>query len=178
MEGNIWHHIQNGDTEAMKILYKNCYQELYAYAFKMLPDKEKIKDCLHEIFCQIWEDRKKIGDITNIKAYLVTCVRNRILKEIKQSSHVDQIENHGDLNQFKAYSYEQLLIESQHLEERKQKIWDAVSRLTPMQREIISLKFLQNLSYQAIAIQLELKPRTVYNHVYAAICSLRITLKR
>ncbi|GGI23377.1 RNA polymerase sigma factor [Pedobacter mendelii] len=177
MQNTIWKDIQNGDAEAMKILYRECYQDLYAYAFRILSDKEKIKDCLHEIFCELWENRNKVGDIEYIKAYLRTCVRNRIFKEIKDSSRTENIENINEGLQYSVLSYEQLLIESQFLENRRLKIWDAVNKLTPTQREIISLKFYENLSYQAISIQLKLKPRTVYNHVYGAICSLKGALK-
>ncbi|PWS26323.1 hypothetical protein DHW03_16190 [Pedobacter yonginense] len=177
MQENIWKDIQNGDATAMKTLYRECYQNLYVHAYRMLPDKEKIKDCLHEIFCELWEKRNHIGDIAYIEAYLKTCVRNRILKEIKQNSHTENLDNIGESSEMSVYSYEQLLIESQYLEERKLKIWDAVNKLTPMQRQIISLKFYESLSYQAIAVQLQLKPRTVYNHVYAAIYTLKTALK-
>lgn len=177
MPENVWKAIQDGDHGAMKNLYKDCYQDLYAYGFRILPDKEKIKDCLNEIFCEMWENRNKIGDIEYIKAYLKTCVRNRVFKEIKQSSNTDTFNNLEETKDMFVYSYEQLLIESQHIEERRLKIREAINKLTPMQRDIISLKFYENLTYQAIAIKLNLKPRTVYNHVYSAICNLKITLK-
>lgn len=177
MKTELWDKIRNGDAEAMKILYQDCYQELYAFGFRLLPDKDQVKDCVHEIFCELWSNRSRIGQIDYIQAYLRTCVRNRILKEIKQEMNTERIGDQKEIFQLREHDYEQLLIASQQLEEQKLKIAHAINRLTAMQREIISLKFYEGLTYEAIAVQLNLKTRTVYNHVYSAICSLRENLK-
>lgn len=178
MQNNIWKEIQNSNPEAMKTLYNECYQDLYGYAFRILPERDSIKDCLHEIFCEIWAKRNIIGEIENIKAYLKICVRNRILKEIRQNTKIESLKNIDESLGEMVYSYEQLLIESQLIEERKLKIWKAINLLTPMQRKIISLKFYDNLNYQQIGLQLKLKPRTVYNHIHTAISNLKTLLKK
>jgi len=177
MKAEIWEQIRNGDANAMKVLYQDSYQDLYAAALRILPDPDKVKDCLHEIFCEVWQNRENLSQVEHIKAYLKTCVRNRVLREIKLDQNIDAIDEHEEVFQLKEYSYEQLLIESQQLQEDKIRIWDALNKLTPMQREIMSLKFFEGLSYDAIALQLDIKPRTVYNHVYSAISSLRSELK-
>ena len=75
-------------------------------------------------------------------------------------------------------SYEQLLIAAENHADAKIKMWKAINKLTPMQREVIKLKFYEDLSYEAISIMLKLKPRTIYNHIYAAICTLRTELSK
>lgn len=172
MDPKIWQNIRNGDALAMKTLYQECYQELFAFGFKMVADKDKIKDCLHEIFCDIWQKRSQIGEVNHLKAYLKTCVRNKLLKEIKLDQKTDQISDH-EFEHLTENSYEQLLIAAETDADSKAKMWRAINELTPMQREIINLKFFEELNYDAIAVMLKLKPRTVYNHVYAAICKLR-----
>lgn len=176
MSPEIWQNIRNGDADAMKSLYQGCYQELFAFGFRMIADKDKVKDCLHEIFCDIWQRRAQIGEVNNPKAYLKTCVRNKLLKEIKQDQKTDQI-NDQDFAHLTENSYEQLLIAAETDADVKVKMWQAINQLTPMQREIIKLKFFEDLTYEAISIMLKLKPRTVYNHIYSAICALRDELK-
>ena len=172
MDPKIWQNIRNGDALAMKTLYQECYQELFAFGFRIIADKDKIKDCLHEIFCDIWQKRAQIGEVNHIKAYLKTCVRNKLLKEIKLDQKTDHISDQ-EFEHLTENSYEQLLIASETDANSKAKMWRAINELTPMQREIINLKFFEELNYDAIAVMLKLKPRTVYNHVYAAICKLR-----
>jgi len=177
MDSEIWQNIRNGDSSAMRTLYQGCYQDLYAFGFRMLPDKDKIKDCLHEIFSEIWQKRENIGDVKHIKAYLKACVRNKLLKEIKQDQLIERLPNNLDLVDLTVHSYEQLLIESENESDAKKRLWNALDLLTPMQREVVKLKFFDELNYEAIAILLKLKPRTVYNHMYAAIGVLRKALK-
>lgn len=178
MQADLWQSIRNGSTTAMKTLYQDCYQELYAHAFRILPDKEKVKDILHELFCELWDNRKTLSEVVQVKAYLKTSVRNLVLKQIKRDQQVEKIENQPEISLFTEYAYEQLLIESQYFEEQKLQIWSAINKLTPTQRDIISMKFYQGLSYEAIAARLQLKPRTIYNHVHMALSRLRIGLKR
>lgn len=177
MNPEIWQRIRNGDAAAMRSLYQDCYQELYAFGFRMLADKDKIKDCLHEVFCEIWQIRDTIGEVTHIKAYLKVCLRNKLLKQIKQDQRIESLTDDVNLPQLAQSSYEQLLIESESDADKKIKLWQALELLTPAQREVIKLKFFDELTYEAIAIVLKLKPRTVYNHIYAAICVLRKALK-
>jgi len=172
MNSEIWQNIRNGDADAMKILYQGCYQELFAFGFKMVADKDQIKDCLHEIFCDIWQKRRQIGEVINVKAYLKTCVRNKLLKEIKLIQKTDQV-SEQEFEHLAENPYEQLLIAAETDANLKAKMWRAINELTPMQREIISLKFFEELNYDAIAVMLKLKPRTVYNHMHAAISALR-----
>lgn len=177
MTPEIWQSIQNGDATAMRTLYQGCYQELYAFGFRMLADKDKVKDCLHEVFCEIWQKRSTIGEIIHIKAYLKTCVRNKLLKEIKQDQKIERLPVDFELTELTQKSYEQLLIESESDADAKVKLWKALDMLTTAQKEVIKLKFFDDLSYEAISILLKLKPRTIYNHMYVAIGVLREALK-
>lgn len=175
MTPEIWQQIREGDSNAMNSLYQTCYQELFAFGFKLLPDKDKVKDTLHELFCDIWQRRGEIGQVMHVKAYLKTCVRNKLLKEINQNLKIESLGDQ-ELENITVASYEQLLIESEIDTAAKEKMWNALQQLTHTQKEVIKLKFYDDLSYEAIAILLKLKPRTVYNHVYSAICTLRSAL--
>lgn len=177
MTPQIWHKIREGDATAMKALYQQCYQELYAYGFRMVADKDKIKDCLHEVFCEIWQKRESLGEVLNVKAYLKTCVRNKLLSVIKHDQKTDLIDQDQQFEALAERSYEELLIAAETDADAKHKMWQAINQLTPMQREIIKLKFFDELSYEAISIALNLKPRTIYNHIYTAICALRSHFK-
>ncbi len=177
MTPEIWQNIRNGDAAAMRTLYQGCYQELYAFGFRILADKDKIKDCLHEVFCEIWQKRASIGEVTHVKAYLKTCVRHKLLKEIKHDQRTERLSSDSELSDLTQNSYEQLLIESENDADAKLKLWKALEQLTEAQKEVIKLKFFDELSYDAIAILLKLKPRTIYNHMYMAIDILRKALK-
>ncbi|KLT64800.1 RNA polymerase sigma factor [Pedobacter sp. BMA] len=173
MKAGLWDKIRGGDSGAMRMLYQDCYQDLYAYGFRILPDRQVVQDTLHELFAGIWLKRDTLGQVEFVDSYLKTSLRNNLIRESNKSKKFISIDDIPSLLTINEHSYEQLLIESQFIAERKDKISHAIDALTPTQREIVRLKFFDGMEYDAIARQLELKSRTVYNHVYAAICTLR-----
>ncbi|WP_304065623.1 RNA polymerase sigma factor [Pedobacter glucosidilyticus] len=176
MNAQTWYNIKQGDQQAMMLLYKESYQDLYAFGFRICANKEQVKDCIHEMFCEIWQKRHALAEVQQVKAYLRTYLKRKLLKEIYQNH------NHEGLTKVdegigKEKSYESLLIEAQESDEKKKKLWLALDHLTKNQREIIKLKFYEGLNYEQIASALNLQPRTVYNHVYEALQVLRKLLK-
>lgn len=176
MDSHIWHNIKHGDQQAMMLLYKSSYQELYAFGFRICANKEQVKDCIHEMFCEIWQKRHSLSEVQQVKAYLRTYLKRKLLKEIYQTNHQGNLTK-LDEGLDREKSYESLLIEAQESDEKKRKLWLALDHLTKNQREIIKLKFYEGLSYEQIASALNLQPRTVYNHVYEALQVLRKLLK-
>lgn len=178
MESEIWETIRKGDSEAMKTLYKSCYHELYAFGFRVSSDKEQVKDNIHEIFCELWQKRATLSHVTNVKAYLKTYLKRKLLKDLianSQFSEISEISNNHI--QLQEYSYEYLLIQNQTSDLEKSKMYNALDQLTPSQKEIIQLKFFEGLSYEQISIVLKIQPRTAYNHVFEGLLTLRKLLK-
>ncbi len=173
MHTDLWDKIRIGDTTAMKTLYQACYQQLYIYGFKLITDKEKTKDSIHELFCEVWEKRNSLQQVNHVPAYLKICLRNKLLKQIKQDTLTASLDDFTELESLKEVSYEDLLIASQQDAASQFKLKIGIEKLTPTQREIIKLKFFDGLNYETIAHNLQLKQRTVYNHAHSAISQLR-----
>lgn len=173
MYTELWDKIRIGDTLAMKTLYQVCYQQLYVYGFKLIADKEKTKDGIHELFCELWEKRNSLQQVNHAPAYLKICLRNKLLKQIKQDSLTGSMDDFPEMEGLKELSYEDLLIASQQDAASQYRLRMGIDHLTPTQREVIKLKFFEGLNYETIAQILNLKHRTVYNHVHAAIAQLR-----
>jgi len=173
MYTDLWDKIRLGDTLAMKTLYQACYQQLYVYGFKLIADKEKTKDSIHELFCELWERRNSLQTVNHVPAYLKTCLRNKLLKQLKQDTLTGSMDDFPEIEGLKEFSYEDLLIAAQQDAASQYKLRMGIDQLTPTQREVIKLKFFDGLDYETISQMLNLKHRTVYNHVHAAITQLR-----
>ncbi len=164
----------DGDKEAFLSIYHTYYRPLFCYGFKLTADKELTKDCIQELFLDVWKTRSTLNkEVTNIQSYLFTWLRRkisrkqfRVIKERTYQRSTEAIEE-------KELGYEELLIAFQQTEENKEQLSRALSNLTKKQLEIIRLKFFDNLSYTAISQKTSLTTRTVYNIVYEAINRLR-----
>ena len=173
-----WGRMVGGDKEAFINLYKSQYQALFCYGFSIALDRELTKDCIQELFLEIWNTRSSLNkEVKNVRSYLFTWLRRKITHEF---AHVEKGNQSGQyLEDFTATqaSYEELLIAFQQSEEKKEVLRAALKKLTKKQLEIIRLKFFENLSYRAIAMQTSLTPRTVYNLIYEALKHLRETMR-
>lgn len=172
MENN-WKCMKEGSKDAFLSIYQDNYNTLFSYGFSLSCDKEVTKDCLQEMFLELWNSRASLNsEVHNVRSYLCTWLRRKISRSqsrvIKERSFEEFSEvNHNQL------SYETLLIAFQETEEKKERLTRALNNLTTKQLEIIKLKFFENLSYTEIAAKTTLTTRTVYNTIYLAMQQLR-----
>jgi len=175
---STWGQMAVGDKDAFMTLYQSHYQALFCYGFSLSTDRELTKDCIQEMFLEIWNTRYSLNkDVKNVQSYLFTWLRRKISREL---SRLAKEKFSDDLKQefpFIESSYEELLIAFQQSEEKKEQLRAALKKLTKKQLEIVKMKFFENLSYRTIATQTSLTPRTVYNLIYEAIRHLRESMK-
>jgi RNA polymerase sigma factor (sigma-70 family) len=96
-----------------------------------------------------------------------------ILKKKSSVNYAVTPVNEGDTGDFE-FSIEEKLIESEQTKVKAQKIRQVVNDLPQRQKEIIYLKFFQDLGRDEIAEILHLNPQTVSNHLQTAIKSMRL----
>lgn len=173
MKINYWLCMAGGDQNAFLTIYQNHYQALFCYGFSITTDKELTKDCIQELFLEIWKTRDTLNtDVSNVRSYLFTWLRRKISYALSRLDKAKSLALMQDATLTQS-SYEELLVAFQQSEEKKEQLRDALKNLTKKQLEIIRLKFFENLSYAEIAAKTSLAPRTVYNLIYEAIRHLR-----
>jgi RNA polymerase sigma factor (sigma-70 family) len=173
-----WELMTGGDKDAFLIIYNSHYHALMCYGFSLSASKELTKDCIQELFTEIWKTRSTLNtEVKNIRSYLFTWLRRKISRELSRLAKENLFDETNEEFHFAEPSYEELLIAFQQSEEKKEQLRAALKKLTKKQLEIIKLKFFENLSYRTIAAQTSLTPRTVYNLVYEAVRHLRESMK-
>jgi RNA polymerase sigma factor (sigma-70 family) len=178
MTAGMWGQMAGGDKEAFLTLYQSHYQALFRYGFGLSVDKEMTKDCIQELFLEIWRTRHTLNkDVINVQSYLFTWLRRKISRELARLAKGKLSDELQQALPSTECSYEELLIAFQQSEEKKIQLREALKKLTKKQLQIVKLKFFENLSYRAIATQTSLTPRTIYNLIYEAVRHLRESMK-
>ena len=174
MKINDWHDIINGNEDAFLALYQEYYRSLFSYGFNLTADRELTKDCVQELFLDIWNKRQTLNkDVDNLQSYLFTWLRRKISRTEIKLAREKSSERSREVNDTKVFCYEELLIAFQQSEEKKEQLSRALSTLTTKQLEMVRLKFFENLSYAQISEKTNLTTRTIYNLIYEAISRLR-----
>ncbi|MGH2564594.1 MAG: RNA polymerase sigma factor [Ginsengibacter sp.] len=174
MKINYWKNMVDGDKQAFLAIYQNHYRALFSYAFSLTADRDLTKDCIQELFLEIWNTRPTLNkEVENVQSYLFTWLRRKITRAQSKIAKDRISEQSAGTQEIKEFSYEELLIAFQQTEEKKEQLRNALKTLTKNQLEIIKLRFFENLSYSNISLKTSLTTRTVYNIVHKAISRLR-----
>lgn len=176
-EKATWILLKSGNKNAFNMIFKKYYSELYYYGIKIIPDQDIVKECLQEIFIRIWETRANLGDVENIKSYLLASFRRRILyqKEINKKRNtveINRIEHTSflfDVNEFEKHH--------EVSEETRQLLISAINSLTKKQRELVLLFFYHELSYPEIAQITGISIQAARNLMYRTLIHLRKSIK-
>jgi RNA polymerase sigma factor (sigma-70 family) len=171
---NCWSRIQQGDKTGLEGLYALFAGEMMAFGLSLVLDRNLVKDCIQELFIDIWRYRRNGAEVKNVKIYLFKALSNKIKKELA----MEKKRNARDLELGANSLYFQNEAESGiihiHKEEtRNLRLSEALSKLPPRQMEVIRYVFFENLPNEQVAKLMGINVQSVYTLSWKAICNLK-----
>lgn len=143
------------------------------YGMKVYGEPELVKDCIHDVFLNLWTRREGLRPVENVKAYLFTALRMRILERHRQNmARDDRQQKFVQEDQGALLNIEQMIIQVEGDEALTQRLKEAVSKLTKRQREAVYLKFFSGFSNDEIAEIMQVNKQSVYNTISRALKQL------
>ncbi len=156
--------MSGGEKNAFVELYGRYRSRIYAYALRMLGDRDKANDVFQETFTRIYnschEQNRTIG---NVSAYVFTTARNISLNVIRNSKSTTQVED-----------YHQIVFQPSHENiELVELVKRSLELLPEHIREVFVLREYDGLSYQEISEITGQTLSSVKVHIYRAKERLR-----
>lgn len=161
----------DGDREALGAVFEFYFRDLYAYGSKIFPVKELVKDYIQELFVRLWETRSRLGEVKNLKSYLLVCLKRDLLHAIK-STHYNQFDADYE-NPLFVISAEDFMIEKEEGHHLCKQVADSLDKLTARQREVIYLRFYHNLDFSQISDVMEMNIQSVRNLLFRSLEKIR-----
>lgn len=168
----LWHLLCSGDKDAFGQITENCYKPLYQYGTKFTDDRELIKDCLQDLFLDIWEKRTHLSGVANPRPYLFQAFRNNLLRRTRRISRFSEIGPGAEL-EFSSFSSEAEWIHRETEAGLEHKLQLVMKQLPKRQREALYLRYYENLTYEEIADVMGLRRQAVANYLQYGIQKLR-----
>src|SRR5690606_18604059 len=167
--------IQQGDEEAYAQLYERYRNLMYLAAYHLLRDAEDAHDAVQELFMTVWQHADRIDARGNIKGYLYTVLRNRILTAISRSKHFDEY-----IHSYLAFAPQGGAVTEEAVlaRELEQLLEQKIGQLPPKMREVYTLSWYDQLTNREIAERMSISEGTVKQHKYQAMRILRGKLQR
>jgi len=169
----LWESFRKGDREAFATLFREHYELLFRYGSKFTTDAELLEDCIQELFIELWQAKSQ-APVHSVRAYLLKSLKYKLLKVFRKKGKFLPLQENMD-NNFE-WSHENFLIAAQESQEKKQRVLGALGRLSGRQKEIIYLKYYQNLSYDEVSEIMNINYQVARNLLYQAIKSLKSIL--
>jgi RNA polymerase sigma-70 factor (ECF subfamily) len=174
---DIWARLKNNDQQALLALYNKHYIGLINYGIKLTKNRELTNDCITQILLRLWDKRNELPPVENVRAYLLTCLRRELFNELRLEN--SRIARHRALQKETDQTelpYDEYIIRLQTNKALKDKLARAMEKLTGREKELLQLKFFEDLDYDEIALQCGISKRTAYNIIHNAIKTLKTGL--
>ena len=170
----LWDALRSGDKKAFAVIYESYAQMLYSYSTNFTPDRDLIKDCLHDLFVEIWKNHATLGKTTSIKFYLMASIKRKVVRHLEQGIRQQGLKEDYLLeNPSTTPSHERALIHAEEESYLNKTMQKAFTQLTKRQREAINMRFFQDLETEEISRLMGINAQSVYNLIFGALKVLK-----
>lgn len=168
----LWKELVEGNDQALGQLMHLHFKGLLNYGFKFIKDEAFVKDCIQDVFIDLWHARTRVAEPAHVKAYLLVSLRRKIARN-RRSLRLTGDSLTDDYAFSIEFSPEWWMIKEETLARKTQMISEMLDALPVRQREVIYLKYYQELSREEISTMLDITPQTVSNLLQMAYSQLR-----
>lgn len=159
---------QEGNEKALSFFYHEFFSALVHYSFQLIQDRSIAEEIASEAFVKTWKMHYKLNSYTGIKAYLYRIVHRDSIKAV--SSEQKRIKTYRNLlpEATTDTPFDKLVrTEVYHI------IHTALKDLSPANRKVVIMHYLEGRSAGQIARELNLHPSTIATQKLRGLLALK-----
>ena len=161
---------QIGDRDAFAELIERYQKPLRYFISRLLDDAQIAEDIFQETWLTVIRQIHTLRHLETFPTWLYRVARNKVYQQLRTKNRFSQLdentaiinENHDDV----------------FCAEDAAKIHKCLKKLMPEHREILMLRFLEQMSYQQIAEVLNCNPGTVRSRIHYAKLALKKEMEK
>lgn len=164
--------LREGEKQALAILYKRYAGLVYSVAYKILQDQQEAEDLTKDIFVTFWKKNRFDPNRGALSSFLGLLTRSRAIDKIRSGNSTENFLARWQ-KIFSEEASESFPLEQASLQERQEKLQQALGELPELQRRILEMNYFENLSQAKIAKALNLPLGTVKSRSRQGILQLK-----
>ena len=173
-DDSLWNRFKEGDSKAFEQIYNLYVDDLYRFGKSITARHALTKDCIQDVFVDLWHYREHVARDVRVKFYLMRMLANKIQRQIGEEAKGKNHErNDFFCKETSQSSCEDEFIKIQEIDTSHQKLNRALSNLPVRQREVIHYVFYENMSYEEVAKLMGIHIRSAYTLAWKAIGTLK-----
>jgi RNA polymerase sigma-70 factor (ECF subfamily) len=169
------------DEPAYKEVFFTYYSRLLRFAQTFVEDKQSAEEIVSDVMMKIWEKRKDLPNVINLRVYLYISTKNTALNYLAKQRKVEIVSiEHLNLDFISnTPNPEQLMITAEML----RLINNAINALPPRCKLVFKLVKEDGLPYREVADILDISIKTIDNQLAIALrkigeaINLKLTMK-
>lgn len=169
----LWRRFKNGEKSAVSLVYHQCADLLYSYGKRLTSDDSLVSDTIQDLFIYLIQNRTKISDTDNVKAYIQKAFRRRLIDELKKKNKTISLDSNEDIEPDLTFPIEDDLINEESLTAKQKALKEALAQLNTQQREILHYRFNGGFDYSQISEIMSISVEAARQNVSRAIKLLR-----
>lgn len=169
----IWQRLKDGHDDALERIYREHVDALLRYGGQFCADANLIEDCIHDLFVELWRNREGLGNNDNIRPYLLVALRRKLIRQIKRLQRTQNDKEPNEVDFLAEPAIDEAIIGREISDNNAKVLKEAMTQLSKRQREVLYLKYFEDMSYEDICEALGINYQSVRNLVSAGIKALR-----
>lgn len=159
------------DEQAFKVLFVEFYPSLCVFAMRFVDGEEAARDIVQDVFFNVWKGRKSMFVTSSFRNFLITSVRNQCVDYLRRQKLEHQFMEKGRLTGIQTSPEEMYTLKELEVVLNK-----ALAKLPDNVREAFEMNRFKGMTYNAIAEEMEVSPKTIEAYMSKALKILRVEL--
>lgn len=165
--------LRKSNKKAFTLLYEKYWEKLYCIAYQHTQSTQESEDLIHEVFIDLWNNRKKIRIKKTVSSYIFTALKYKIFRLYDSKSvrkkYVDRIKQNGSGS-----------LNSTEMELSFNELYDLIEheidKLPERCKVIFKMRRFEDCSIDEVAKKLEISTNTVNNQMTKASKILKVRI--
>ena len=159
------------DERAVEALYARYSGPLYSLAYQVTGAERFAQDVVQEVFVALWRDATRFDPTKGAVApWLFSLARHKAIDLVRREANIRKRTADVDLELREA---EDDVDHETWLRIRRDRVREAITELTPAQREALELAFFQGLTHVEVSDRLGIPLGTAKTRIRSALLRLR-----
>ena len=162
------------EASEFKRLFLPCSNKLYLVAWRLTHNRQEAEDLVQETMLKLWTQRNKLHELKNSEAFSVRTLHNIFIDQ-NRKKHLAETDSPPEEMTLKANECDA----SEMIQQKETGVivTRLIAKLPKQQRDIITLKDIDDFSYEEIAQQTELSMINIRVHLSRARKQIRVWIR-
>lgn len=170
--------LKRGEPDALVALLERYQHRLYRYLLRIVREPATAEDLFQQTWIRVSENARRFDERRGIEPWLFSIARNLAidyLRRVKPESLDEELPS-GNSKIDLLPDVHPGVVETLMRQQRSSRLADAIGELTPMYREVITLRFEEEMKIEDMAELLGVPLSTAKTRLRRALDALRVLL--